>query len=155
MKRLRNTRVQSDEDGVIDIASLIDICFLLLIYFIVTTTIIPAERDLPMGPPGESDGQPAMKIDALTVSIDAAGHVFCGEGIERMPLDAKPEVRELPLLNARLKTYKQGVEAAGQKCFVVIDADGDTKSQRVVDVLNALAGEEIEKVTFVDRDEEE
>ena len=154
MKRHRIARAKNDTEEGIDIASLIDICFLLLIYFIVTTTIIPAERDLPMGPPGPPDESTPVEVQTLLISIDDAGQVFTGEGVEKVAHDADQSVRELHQLASWLEFYKQGLQASGQTCLVVIDAADEVKSQRVVDVLNALAGLEFNKVTFVDKEEE-
>ena len=152
MKRQRNAQAKTASDPTIEVSSLIDICFLLLIYFLVTSTIMPAERDLPTGSGGPG---PGSQVDTALISIDAKGQVFMGKGVEKVALDADENVRDLPLLTARLEVYKQGVKAAGEECLVVIDAEDDTKNQRVIDVLNALAGLEIDKVTFVDRHDEE
>ena len=107
-----------------------------------------------MAPPGEPDTIKVVEVQSLLISIDGKGQVFAGDGVERVALDADENVRELPLLTARLEFSKQGAKAAGEEFMVVIDADDETKNQRVIDVLNALAGLDIEKVTFFDRRED-
>lgn len=153
MKRHRIARPKDEAEEGVNIASLIDICFLLLIYFIVTTTIVPAERDLPMGPPGPPDTSDTVEVQTLLISIEASGQVYTGEGVEKIAHDADESVHELPELTAWLEFYKQGLQASGDQCLVVIDAEDETKNQRVIDVLNALAGLDFNKVTFVDREE--
>ena len=152
MKRNRLARIENDGPGALDISSLVDICFLLLIYFIVTTTIVPAERDLPMGPPSDQpDKIEPIDIEPLEISINALGEVYINEGAQLLPLDMDSSVRDLPLLEDRLRIYRQAATAMNEKCLVVIVADGEVKHQRVVDVLNALAGMEIKNVSFRDR----
>ena len=154
MKRNRTQRIEIDSPGNMDISSLVDVCFLLLIYFIVTTTIVPRERDLPVGPPGDTPIT-ASDVDSYLIHISAAGQISSGEPHERVALDADASVRDLPLLKSSLEFYQQGTRAAGGECFVVIDADGEATSQRVVDVLNTLAGLGLDKVTFSDWGKEE
>lgn len=150
MKRRHLNRAQADSAGVMDISSLVDICFLLLIYFLVTSVITPPERDLPMGAPGDRPDGPPVQIEPMTVSINASGEIFSVESSQMMPLDADSSVRRLPLLEDRLKFYQQAVEAMGEKCLVIIEAHDEVKTQRVVDVLNTLAGLEISNVSFKD-----
>ena len=50
MARHKKSIVQDEGNPELDISSLIDVCFLLLIYFIVTSTITPREQDLGMWP---------------------------------------------------------------------------------------------------------
>ena len=51
MARHKKLETVEDEDPTLDISSLIDVCFLLLIYFIVATSLIQ-ERKLDMSMPG-------------------------------------------------------------------------------------------------------
>lgn len=44
--------------------------------------------------------------------------------------------------------YSKAAELSGSKPLVVVSADDSTKGQRLVDVLNALAGEGIKNVTM-------
>ena len=51
MARHRKYEAEEESDPALDISSLIDVCFLLLIYFLVTSTITPRETDLGMALP--------------------------------------------------------------------------------------------------------
>lgn len=53
MARHKKLEAVEDEDPKLDISSLIDVCFLLLIYFIVATSLIQ-ERKLDMSMPGQA-----------------------------------------------------------------------------------------------------
>ncbi|MBG7607508.1 MAG: biopolymer transporter ExbD [Verrucomicrobia bacterium] len=60
--RYKKSHFESDTEPQLDISSLIDVCFLLLIYFLVTCTIQPREQDLLMAlpTPGSSPVSPAI-----------------------------------------------------------------------------------------------
>ena len=68
----------------------------------------------------------------------------------RQAMDSDPTVRDLPLLTGVLELYASAAKASDSKPLVQIYADGDASQQRVIDVLNALAGVKISSVTFTD-----
>lgn len=67
-----------DEDPKLDISSLIDVCFLLLIYFIVATSLIQ-ERKLDMSMPGQSMGENASQIEPALIRIIKDGTIYWGK----------------------------------------------------------------------------
>ena len=148
MARHKRREAEPDEEPALDISSLIDVCFLLLIYFLVTSTITPRESDLGLALPGPASEQSdPPEIEPMLIHIEDSGNIFTGA--EKQPMDTG-DTRELPLLSAALKFYKQGVDAAGETPLVQIYATDGAAHQRVIDVLNALAGEDITSVTFTD-----
>ncbi len=125
-----------------DLSSLIDVSFLLLIYFLATSTLQPKEVDLGMKVGGDGE----YEIDLLTIDINPQGEVqISGEVIE----DSAPKL-ELLELSDRLAFYKTTTELMGQKPVVVVNAADTTRCQRFVDVLNCVAGQRIENVTLAD-----
>ncbi|HEX5790172.1 MAG TPA: biopolymer transporter ExbD [Luteolibacter sp.] len=149
MARHKKQELIPEGDPALDISSLIDVCFLLLIYFITTSTIAPRESDLNMALPGSDPGDTPPKIKPMFISIDETGAIYTG--VEpREPMDSDMSSRKLPLLGTRLELYKDGAEAAGEKPLVQIQVNPDAKQQRVIDVLNALAEKDITSVTFTD-----
>lgn len=146
-KKLKNA---DSSDPALDISSLIDVCFLLLIYFIVTSVITPREQDLGLKLPWP-DGTVRTSTGPMLIDIDSLGTVSATYGDEVLTLDADAQVRELPLLNSQLELYASGVRAAGDTPLVQIQASPETTQQRVIDVLNALAGAGIDSITFTDK----
>jgi biopolymer transport protein ExbD len=148
----RHTKRQElDEDlPALDISSLIDATFLLLIYFLVTTTIQKRETDLDMTLPAAAPSESQPDIDPKFIKIDSNGAISVGAGASQIPMDADPSVRDLPLLTADLQTYASAAKSAESKPLVQLYVDGGASQQRVIDVLNALAGVEITNVTFTD-----
>lgn len=150
MARHRQYQEEESADPALDISSLIDVCFLLLIYFLVTSTIKPRETDLGMALPAASPSTEQPEIDPMFIKIEASGAIFTGVGAAQQPMDSDVSVRELPLLRGQLDMYASAARAANSKPLVQIYADGGATQQRVIDVLNALAGVNINSVTFTD-----
>lgn len=150
MARHKKYEAAEDADPALDISSLIDVCFLLLIYFIVTSTITPRESDLGMALPAANPSTEQPDIEPLFIRIEANGALYTGVGTSQQAMDGDVSVREVPLLKSQLDIYSQAARAANSKPLVQIYADGQATQQRVIDVLNALASVGINSVTFTD-----
>ena len=148
MARHKSHESPADTEPSLEIASLIDICFLLLIYFIVTSTITPRESDLGMALP--TPGDSASVIESIVIRIEASGEILTGTGAGVQPMDSDPDARDLPLLTSHLELVLAASRAAASTPVVRIEADDQATQQRVIDVLNALAGVQITSVTFTD-----
>lgn len=122
----------------LDISSLIDVSFLLLIYFLVTSTLEPRESDLSMELPTDSGPSSNIKIDPLKIRLTQSGEISIAEQL--MADDRSME--------AELDRYKELTDATGNKPIVIISADDEATQQRFVDLLNALARVGITTVTL-------
>lgn len=135
----------------LDVSSLIDVCFLLLIYFLVTSTIVPRESDLGMSLPAPGVRPPGEAlVEPLNIQIGAGGEIRAGDRQSLQEMDSDMSVRTLPLLQRYLELFVSASRAANTQPLVRIEANDDVPHQRVIDVLNALAAEEIHDVTFMD-----
>ncbi len=150
MARHRKYEAAEEADPALDISSLIDVCFLLLIYFLVTSTITPRESDLGMALPAANPSTEQPEIEPMFIRIEANGAIYTGTGASQQAMDSDVSARELPLLRGQLDMYSSAARAANSKPLVQIYADGGATQQRVIDVLNALAGVGINSVTFTD-----
>lgn len=150
MARHKKRRPYQDDPPKLDISSLIDICFLLLIYFLVTSTLVPRETDLDMRLPAQVLSDATPDIEPMFIRVDANGIIYSGTGPAQQTLDTNPDEREVPLLAGQLKVYADAARSAGSTPLVQIYADGSASQQRVIDVLNALAKAGIASVTFTD-----
>lgn len=132
-------------DPEIDLSPLIDLSFLLLIYFLATSTLEPVESDLAMTMPGPTKGVPPT-IDLMELEVNEAGHILANGEV----LDTDAESRDLPMLLDRLKTYVASAHLTATDPAVILAADDQAKGQRFVDILNVLAHRDvgIEKVTL-------
>ena len=139
-----------DEPG-LDISSLIDVCFLLLIYFIVTTTIVKKEQDLDMALPSTAPSDTPPEISPFFIKLEANGYISIrGEGTPEQLVESDPDTRELQTLLPMLETYRNAALSGDQEPLVQIYVESDALQQRLIDILNALATMEISKVTFTD-----
>lgn len=150
MARHRKYQQEDSADPALDISSLIDVCFLLLIYFLVTSTIAPRETDLGMALPAANPSSAQPVIEPMFIKVEASGAIYTGVGPGQQAMDSDMSVRELPLLRGQLDMYASAARAANSKPLVQIYADGNATQQRVIDVLNALAAVDINSVTFTD-----
>ncbi len=129
----------------LDISPLIDVAFLLLIYFLVTTTLQKSEADLSLVLPGvEQSDSREVKIDQMLVKIDASGVVIVNDEVS----DSDPNDRMLPNLTDRLTRYAASAEIANTETQVIIDCDEEAVGQRFIDVLNVCTRANIKNVSL-------
>ncbi|MCB1207210.1 MAG: biopolymer transporter ExbD, partial [Verrucomicrobiae bacterium] len=136
MKRRRSS---SGSTAGIDLSPMTDLSFLLLVYFLVTSTLDPAEADLRMTMPGPPDGRHPVVIDRMELEVTDAGHIVANGEV----LDTDANSRDLPLLLDRLKTYASGARLTRNEPVVSLAAADGAKGQRFIDVLNVLAHSEV------------
>ncbi|MBK1831550.1 biopolymer transporter ExbD [Verrucomicrobiaceae bacterium R5-34] len=137
---------ESDEPR-LDISSLIDVCFLLLIYFLVTTTIRPREQDLSTHIPFPSDHHRAV-ILPMVIEIKQDGGVVVNPGDAAEIVESDPDSRKLPLLSDRLQILTSLGRADQPK--VLLKVHDSVQQQRYIDVINCLAGAGIKDIALVD-----
>jgi biopolymer transport protein ExbD len=87
----------------------------------------------------------------MLILLDQEGKVFVKteSGVDEL-LESDVDARTLPVLDKRLELYRSLAENSGQDPLVQLRVDGKTVQQRVIDVLNSLAGAGITKITFTD-----
>ena len=152
MKATRNQLLQAEEDvAPVDISSLIDVCFLLLIYFLVTATIMPRESDLELRLPRPGVSAPAEDL-VMRLNVEATGAVsLAQESGAAETMDTDIDSRRLPVLKERIHLMQMA--AVPNDLLVQIDVEGDASHQRFIDVINCLSEMDVAKVSFIDRGE--
>ncbi len=140
----RSAGVMEDEPA-FDLSSLIDVSFLLLIYFLVTSTLQPKEADLGVHLGGTIPIADREYIsEPLTIDITAEGVVMVGDQAS----DPASSGRTLPGLQDRLRLYVATQRILNEDPVVTVNAHDEANSQRFIDVVNCVAGERIEHVVF-------
>lgn len=135
---------QSNDDEEFQMAPMIDIVFLLLIYFMVTTTLIREEADLGMQLPGRVKQSEQLKMpDEQIIEVRTDGVVILN-GQVYDSIDS----RNMPELTATLLRFKQASDLIGTPAMITIQADDDSVHQRAIDVMNACAAAGIRSVSF-------
>lgn len=134
-----------EEEPELDISPLIDVAFLLLIYFLVTTTLEKSEADLSLVLPGvEQEDSREVKIDQMLVRIDSTGAIIVNDEVS----DSDPNDRDLPNLTERLTRYSASAQIANTETQVIIDCDPEATGQRFIDVLNVCEKSDIKNVSL-------
>ncbi len=132
------------EDPELNIGSLIDMVFLLLVFFIATCSLIKSEGDLGIKLPGMVAQPEAVDMpDEQIIEVRENGQVF----LNGREFDSY-EKQEMPQLVSTLVKYKLASDAAKTDAMITINAADEAKHQRVVDVMNACAEAGIKNVTF-------
>ena len=137
-----NFRSGSREDVELNITPLIDVVFLLLIFFMVSTTF-ERESEINITLPEASKELTEAKPDAISVAIDSRSGIY---------------VNGRALINSQLSTIKQAIyEALGNLTDVpiIISADAETNHQSVVKVMDAARQLGLVRITFATQKIEE
>ena len=122
MKSLRNRRARKQE---VDLSPLIDVVFILLIFFMVTTTFVK-DSQLDIERPGSQSGTPANS-QALRIYLDRAGNL----AIDQTPVKSW-------MLQSRVREFLR----SGNSETVLVVADRRVQADLLIDVVDQcrLAG---------------
>jgi biopolymer transport protein ExbD len=146
--QIRRKDVQTVE---MQMGPMIDMVFLLLVFFMVSAKPIKQESDINIGLPGTVAQEEALEIpDEQRIQIQPNGQVVLND----QPMDS-PASAEMPALLTTLKRFKESTDSNKTEALITIDADDAANHQRIVQVLNACAQAKITGVTFADAGEEE
>ncbi len=126
------------------IAPMIDVVFLMLIYFMVSTTLNRQEADISFQLPGVVEQATPLEMpDEQIVEIFGDGRVVVND----YEYDS-PEAAELVELAAMLSRFRQASEANKVEAAVTIQPDPAATHQMIVRVMDACSRAGIEAVNF-------
>lgn len=119
----------------LNITPLIDVVFLLLIFFMVSSTF-EHKSEINVTLPKASTEYSETKLEVVNIAVDAQNRVF---------------VNEQSLVNARLITIREAIRTAAEGFddpTIIISADKDAAHQSVVRIMDAARQLEMTKITF-------
>lgn len=132
------------------IAPMIDVVFVILVFFMALAAQIRIEQVLQTKLPGVAVASTSTEFfDEQLIGISPDGEVTLNDE----PYDT-PEDHGLPQLTATLMRLKESSDAAKSKVVVTIISHPDSVYSRTIDVLNALAAAGITHVTFTASEDE-
>ena len=135
---------EATADAGFQIAPMIDVVFVIMLFFMVMAGAVKVENELTTKLPGSAESSSAAEFtDETIISISDEGEVSLNDE----PFDT-PESADLPQLRATLMRLKENADNAKQPAVVTIVSDAQAKYSRTIDVLNALAAAKISNVTF-------
>ena len=135
-----NFRRKKREKLDITLISMIDVLFVLLLFFMVSTTFnnhTQIKVQLPEADGGEAEQSPQM----VTLTIDADGNYY-------LPTDGSEPQK---LADQQLETLKQALQTLPEQAKelpFIIDADGKTSHQAVITALQAAGEAGFSHITF-------
>jgi biopolymer transport protein ExbD len=117
----------------LNVTPLLDLAFVLLIIFIITTPLLTSNVPLNL-PSGSKNNVPPPEAKSIrTVSIDRSGRVY----LESIPV-------ELPVLEQELTAFR----AATPDAAVIVRADKSLNVQQFFDVIDAVQQAKIERMSI-------
>jgi len=147
MSKVKHRQLAAEEANMgFQIAPMIDVVFVIMLFFMVMAGAVKVERELKSQLPGIAPASPTEEKempDEIIVGVEESGAVTLNEE----ELDAADN-KVLPNFTASLARLKQEADNRGAKVLVTIQAEEQAKYERVIDVLNSLAKAKVANVTF-------
>ena len=142
MRRLETNA--NDGNVGFQIAPMIDVVFVIMLFFMVMAGSVKVEKELNTKLPGVALTQaPTDFVDEQIINISPQGDITLND----QTFDS-PSSTDLPQLKATLMRLKQSGDAAKSPVLITIISDPQAKSRRTINVLDALAVAQITNVTF-------
>ena len=133
----------------IPIAPMIDVVFLLLLYYLVTSTLEKQEADISFQLPGVVEQSDPLEMpDEQIVEIDNEGQVVVNE----YAYDS-PDASRFLELTAMLTRFKQASDANKVEALVTLAPSDGTSHQIIVRVMDACSKAGIKGINFSVTDE--
>ncbi len=140
-KRERRKRLVAEE---LPIAPMIDMVFLLLVYFMVSTTLQKQEADLGFSLPARvQQSEPLEFADETIIQVDPTGRA----SVNGYPYD-DPESPRFRDLAAMLSRFKEASDSNKSKARITIAPSDRAPHEMVVKVMDACALAKITAVSF-------
>jgi len=125
-----NLRPKKRVDYLVDITPLVDVVFLMLIFFMVSTTF-NVSSSLKLDLPSSKATAQQKEMKQVTISINAKGELY---------------VQDKSVRDAGLRKRILNISKGDPNMRVVLRADADARHKRVVFVLDTLRGLHMSKI---------
>ena len=122
----------------LNVTSFIDVVLLLLIFFMVSTTI-GKKSEINITLPESAAANVVTEPATINIVLDLQGRVY---------------INDNPLVNAQLSTVREALRQASRNMkdpVVIISADAETTHQSVVRVMDAARQLSLSRITFATR----
>jgi len=144
MQKKKKTRREPDSVHLgFQIAPMIDVVFVIMLFFMVMAGLVVNEKFLNLKLPGMAVEGAVDAVEETQVRVSDVGEVILNEEVVGDPGDTKLQQFTYTMIN-----LAKNAEASQSKVVVTIVADELAAYQRVIDVLNALSVARIQNVTF-------
>lgn len=139
-----------DGDIGFQIAPMIDVVFVIMLFFMVMAGSVKVEKELNSQLPGNAETSGATEfVDEQVITITEAGEVALNDEPLSMPGD-----HTMDRLRGTLTRLKEASDQAKSPTLVTVVSEPAARYSRTIDVLDALAVAGITNVTFTVTEEE-
>lgn len=129
------------------IAPMLDVVFVILLYFMVLAGTVKIEFEIKTTLPGSVESSSSASADEppeeVTIGISEEGEVSLNEDPIGMPNDT-----HLNELYIQMRQLADAASQASQKIIVTVAAEETVKYDRIMNVLDVLAKAKVSNVTF-------
>jgi len=141
----------NEDDGTMgfQIAPMVDVVFVIMLFFMVMAGAVKVENHLISNLPGSVESDSVDFVDETIITIAEDGEIALNDE----PMDT-PTSKNMRNLKGSLARLKQNAVSSGNKIIVTIVSEPQASYDRVVDALNALSAAQITDVTFTVSEEE-
>ncbi|TVQ39659.1 MAG: biopolymer transporter ExbD [Wenzhouxiangella sp.] len=129
---LRQRRNTTEDEGDVNVTPLLDIVFIMLIFFIVTATFIKEPGVTVQRPPADSAEE--QRLVSILVAIDSDNRIWINRN-------------ETPLDGVRVAVER--LRRENPRGSAVIQADGSADSEYLVEVLNQIRSAGVQETVAV------
>ena len=131
-------------DAGFQIAPMIDVVFVIMLFFMVMAGAVKVEHELKTTLPGNAETSTATEIpDEITIGVSENGEITINED----PVGTAQDKALDGLFNEMTK-LKQAAIQSGSKLLITVQAEEAARYERVINVLDVLARADINNVTF-------
>jgi biopolymer transport protein ExbD len=135
MRRLRGSTSRNESEGQLNLTPMLDVVFIMLIFFIVTATFIK-QAGVEVTRPDALTAEPKKTISVI-VAINAAGEIW----IDNRRVDP-----------TAVRSMIEQLHAENPRGGMVIQADRGARTEQLIRVLEAARGAGVSEVAVATRD---
>ncbi len=115
----------------IEIIPMVDVMFLLLVFYILSTIAMTIERGIPVSLP-EASSSESTSVEEVTITVNEKGEIFLNH--DKVALEDLGQA-----LQTKAESMSGGIKHL-QEGYVVLNIDMDVPHRQVVGVMNQLRG---------------
>lgn len=135
---------ESPADAGFQIAPMIDVVFVIMLFFMVMAGAVKVEHELKTTLPGNAETAKETEMpDEITIGVSENGTITINEDPVGQPTD-----KTLDNLYNEMMKMAAAAKQSKTKLLITVQAEEAAKYERVINVLDVLARAEITNVTF-------
>jgi len=146
-RKTKKFKEKSDETSHVDLAPLVDIAFLLLTFFMMTTTFAKPNV-MEMGLPEEAKNAKGVEVkpeNVLTIRISKSGKAYLNQGLD------KPQSLQFDKIKDEVGKFVK----TNPNIITTVKVDKDAKYVNMVDVVDEVYNAGVRKFALADMNEKE